>query len=182
MACRRDHPRVCGEHTCAEVDGADLTGSSPRMRGTRSLFSGQFRARGIIPAYAGNTLYALRVSGFHWDHPRVCGEHPPPPPEPTEDLGSSPRMRGTRRLHRLLRGRPGIIPAYAGNTVSWPRSTIQRRDHPRVCGEHLSTVAVSDATTGSSPRMRGTQIKLTEQRPRLGIIPAYAGNTFAFPA
>ena len=31
----RDHPRVCGEHDNGETDNSVVTGSSPRMRGTR---------------------------------------------------------------------------------------------------------------------------------------------------
>ena len=92
-------------------------------------------------------------------------------------------MRGTRRrtwtcpkrLGSIRRG--GIIPAHAGNTRGPPFSHAPKWDHPRACGEHLSTVAVSDATTGSSPRMRGTQHTGTPFRRFSGIIPAHAGNT-----
>ena len=51
----RDHPRVCGEHgRRARTPHVDR-GSSPRMRGTPSMFGG-------------TTADAV-------DHPRVCGEH-----------------------------------------------------------------------------------------------------------
>ena len=86
------------------------------MRGTlrqTDLPSGHV---GIIPAYAGNTLLTKSRGRMCRDHPRVCGEHFMLAVGVGDSCGSSPRMRGTRRLHRLLRGRPGIIPAYAGNT------------------------------------------------------------------
>ena len=51
----RDHPRVCGEHYAIKDSMADYTGSSPRMRGTRSQCGEDCRIGGIIPAYAGNT-------------------------------------------------------------------------------------------------------------------------------
>ena len=49
----------------------------------------------------------------------------------------------------------GIIPAYAGNTNFGMPFSFARRDHPRVCGEHLVFVVVV-VVVGSSPRMRGT--------------------------
>ena len=86
-------------------------------------------------------------------------------------------MRGThdRERSRVARGR--IIPAYAGNTAC--RSAPARRhwDHPRICGEHSMLKAAANASTGSSPHMRGTPPFADALRLRFGIIPAYAGNT-----
>ena len=59
------------------------------------------------------------------------------------------------------------------------------RDHPRVCGEHPLWLSRSRFGVGSSPRMRGTLCRCCRTRFRLGIIPAYVGNTvrltFAWP-
>ena len=55
----RDHPRVCGEHTSAEVEGFARTGSSPRMRGALGRQLRIHAHGGIIPAYAGSTLKYL---------------------------------------------------------------------------------------------------------------------------
>ena len=52
---RRDHPRVCGEHSATSINGFHNSGSSPRMRGTPELKTIFRKLRGIIPAYAGNT-------------------------------------------------------------------------------------------------------------------------------
>ena len=71
----RDHPRVCGEHSCAIVGSFAFQGSSPRMRGTHRCPCFRGVAIGIIPAYAGNTLVLVAVAVLSWDHPRVCGEH-----------------------------------------------------------------------------------------------------------
>ena len=51
-----DHPRVCGEHYGRYSLPTASVGSSPRMRGTLSLFESALSMAGIIPAYAGNTL------------------------------------------------------------------------------------------------------------------------------
>ena len=52
---RRDHPRVCGEHTRANTVPALRSGSSPRVRGTLPVSELGFQLGGIIPACAGNT-------------------------------------------------------------------------------------------------------------------------------
>ena len=94
-----------------------------------------------------------------------------------QNTGSSPRMRGTPRFARQERGLPGIIPAYAGNTLSRPCGVVPVRDHPRVCGEHRRYKRHAVTFSGSSPRMRGTRYSEVTARGISGIIPAYAGNT-----
>ena len=156
-------------------------------------------AKGIIPAYAGNTSSPYRLSTAWtgssphtrgtrrwsarlrlrcWDHPRIRGEH------------SRAAGRGARC--------GGIIPAYAGNTDVY--QAFFTKDHPRIRGEHdgrehrddhdggiipayagntVKLGAWKQEHKGSSPHTRGTHI-LTNVSPfMLGIIPAYAGNTAA---
>lgn len=71
----------------------------------------------------------------------------------------------------------GIIPAYAGNTVTVGESPDAWRDHPRVCGEHLRLSDLRRINPGSSPRVRGTRAVRAACGRAGGIIPAYAGNT-----
>ena len=86
-------------------------------------------------------------------------------------------MRGALP-HRDQRVHPrGIIPAYAGSTPSRPSSDGSRRDHPRVCGEHMLPAPVPMVTVGSSPRMRGAHVERHRRLANVGIIPAYAGST-----
>ena len=133
---RRDHPRVCGEHLRGLHALVAEQGSSPRMRGTPVSLSSIVNTRGIIPAYAGNTLAAQSSKSSTGDHPRVCGEHLSAMSFVVFIGGSSPRMRGTlSTVNWSIRDR-GIIPAYAGNTAIFPTSAFIIRDHPRVCGEH----------------------------------------------
>ena len=153
------------------------TGSSPRMRGTRSKRIRIGGPPGIIPAYAGNTRRRSARRRSTRDHPRVCGEHPTLPVAREPMAGSSPRMRGTLRRMRRVFFLPGIIPAYAGNTPTFPWSTTAARDHPRVCGEHVQNALGRFNVAGSSPRMRGTHARNRSGRRNPRIIPAYAGNT-----
>ena len=155
----RDHPRVCGEHGLAATARWGRTGSSPRMRGTLRKGRHQRLQFGIIPAYAGNTKRHGKTTLRPWDHPRVCGEHPRRMGVRHVRGGSSPRMRGTLALRPAARGVGGIIPAYAGNTIHRRICKHHGRDHPRVCGEHMSVHFYAGYWQGSSPRMRGTRKK-----------------------
>ena len=112
-----------------------------------------------------------------WDHPRVCGEHSKYLSSMYGGRGSSPRMRGTQKTTANTHHTSGIIPAYAGNTSTCRPSYVGRRDHPRVCGEHIIAGVRRNGATGSSPRMRGTRDKTNVPQLCSGIIPAYAGNT-----
>ncbi len=174
---RRDHPRVCGEHPLCSIAWHPQAGSSPRVRGTlRSMRSWFCRSR-IIPACAGNTRRAARATASSRDHPRVCGEHSGVYVGRPNDLGSSPRVRGTRLARAGLQFQRGIIPACAGNTGSFAGSGPWRWDHPRVCGEHLHFPDGALGFRGSSPRVRGTHTGLAAFVIGVGIIPACAGNT-----
>ena len=147
------------------------------MRGTPSPPGRRVSGLGIIPAYAGNTPQAETSSARSRDHPRVCGEHCRGVPADLLGRGSSPRMRGTRIVSVSRPDKPGIIPAYAGNTVRLMRDRPNGRDHPRVCGEHRLPHRHPGPSRGSSPRMRGTPVSVAQMVFLIGIIPAYAGNT-----
>ena len=116
-ACKRDHPRVCGEHGSPAQVTCTRPGSSPRMRGTHVDRIGLLSHLGIIPAYAGNTHRMRHPYPTSGDHPRVCGEHRLFNGVPTSVPGSSPRMRGTPIVIIIILVKYGIIPAYAGNTL-----------------------------------------------------------------
>ena len=178
MLNARDHPRVCGEHATGASTQVNCTGSSPRMRGTQRIHVDFPLAEGIIPAYAGNTISTAPQSTDCWDHPRVCGEHTCSALAVPAARGSSPRMRGTPRNTWAMMCMAGIIPAYAGNTSTPSPHCYDTWDHPRVCGEHLLMASVSLKYSGSSPRMRGTPLRVMKYGQPSGIIPAYAGNTY----
>ena len=147
------------------------------MRGTRIVVHLFTSRPGIIPAYAGNTRTEDLEQLIDKDHPRVCGEHLTRDSSYTIFPGSSPRMRGTPPPLGNLRNVQGIIPAYAGNTDCSADVASGSGDHPRVCGEHSANSAYPSASSGSSPRMRGTHPRKKRAKCHDGIIPAYAGNT-----
>ena len=147
------------------------------MRGARNPRGGRSLCEGIIPAYARSTQDSLVVKAIEKDHPRVCGEHLSRVSTTSLIWGSSPRLRRAPRHASARRRRLGIIPAYAGSTRSRIPAPPARGDHPRVCGEHSANQYMEQATSGSSPRMRGAQPGGHGGCAGPGIIPAYAGST-----
>ena len=71
-----------------------------------------------------------------WDHPRLRGEHNFDVPFSAVSPGSPPPTRGTLLIVESLPMRPGITPAYAGNTFFQLGNTVFQGDHPRLRGEH----------------------------------------------
>ncbi len=86
-------------------------------------------------------------------------------------------MRGTLMVSVKVPFFLGLIPAHAGNTNAPAVFAPLSRAHPRACGEHARAWALTDASLGSSPRMRGT-LGCFFPTPRFTrLIPAHAGNT-----
>ena len=74
------------------------------------------------------------------DHPRVCGEKDYITGLIVAGVGSPPRMRGKERICRNGVVHFGITPAYAGKSLNWMHPTLQRKDHPRLCGEKTKKI------------------------------------------
>ena len=168
-----------GEHNLTPFSTGQNTGSSPHARGTPSWHRHPFLSLGIIPACAGNTIHGGFLPCFLGDHPRMRGEHFVDGPRDLAAKGSSPHARGTPGGRRAATHLLGIIPACAGNTVGVCHRRLDRRDHPRMRGEHLGRVDVVRAVAGSSPHARGTLNSDQQLDGFDGIIPACAGNTSA---
>ena len=91
------HPRVCGEQRHEDAHGDDLTGSSPRVRGTAPRSPRTWRWCRFIPACAGNSTRSADRHRRSPVQPRVCGEQDLPHLAVVLLAGSSPRVRGTER-------------------------------------------------------------------------------------
>ena len=147
------------------------------MRGTPPKSRGMVRITRFIPAYAGNTACRRREPERKPVHPRVCGEHLQYCWKNEAFPGSSPRMRGTLGEPTSECFNDRFIPAYAGNTIDFISGDAPDAVHPRVCGEHATKEPAKSTSSGSSPRMRGTQASHRAMSACHRFIPAYAGNT-----
>ena len=180
--CRRCgspvHPRVCGEQLRARRCGVDVVrfipacagnshhadrrdsrchGSSPRVRGTRSMVAGHLAADcGSSPRVRGTRRIDVRQASHRRFIPACAGNAQPL------------RLAATARLR--------FIPACAGN-ASDRRLRIARAhgSSPRVRGTRGSRARNAPAN-GSSPRVRGTASRAPLAYPRPRFIPACAGN------
>ena len=136
-----DHPRIRGEHRsrtgrCHRTSGiipayAGSTrlrscrrrwrgGSSPHTRGALVCRRCRRCAARIIPAYAGSTRWSTAYGKNCPDHPRIRGEHMVSTARALDRGGSSPHTRGAPPRPGHKAAVPGIIPAYAGSTLSLP--------------------------------------------------------------
>ena len=70
-----------------------------------------------------------------------------------------------------------LIPARAGNTVWSLECLIIAAAHPRSRGEHVPSGEITQGARGSSPLARGTLLAEMNQKEKLRLIPARAGNT-----
>ena len=176
---------------------ADVTGSSPRVRGKLGRRVQRARELRLIPARAGKTgVLALTCCLLpahphacgetrrrpsrrraRRAHPRVCGENGHAPCSVGCGGGSSPRVRGKRAPGGRQGPVLGLIPACAGKTSRgsrrWPRCSA----HPRACGENAGTPLALLGTRGSSPRVRGKPAAASTFPALSGLIPACAGKT-----
>ena len=97
----------------------------------------------------------------------------------TKTRGSSPHARGALYDFESLKSFNGIIPACAGSTRAPAAITAVIGDHPRMRGEHPSSVHLCYLRVGSSPHARGALMRSKGLQPVVGIIPACAGSTRA---
>ena len=109
------HPRVCGERCAVLKINGVKTGSSPRVRGTRSSGTSCLGLYRFIPACAGNAIGHSLIIKQLPVHPRVCGERLLLPQHCMISPGSSPRVRGTPIATWLAVSGCRFIPACAGN-------------------------------------------------------------------
>ena len=131
------HPRACGERSVATAIADGISGSSPRLRGTRCHRRRSRRSERFIPAPAGNAIVNPVSHPSEPVHPRACGERAASRAQSTHVAGSSPRLRGTR----------------CGITTGSITGTV----HPRACGERVDGNDPMEPEDGSSPRLRGTR-------------------------
>ena len=109
------HPRASGERDQQDRRTGLSDGSSPRERGTQGRSVLPHPRDRFIPARAGNAGPGRRRCARRAVHPRASGERWAGKADPSGEVGSSPRERGTHVTRGLQRGPHRFIPARAGN-------------------------------------------------------------------
>ncbi len=110
----------------------------------------------VYPRLRGGSTYSLKR--------RVC------------QCGLSPPTRGIRWGWAHEDGPIRSIPAYAGDPTSTRRLPRGWWVYPRLRGGSRLRSSSSLSSVGLSPPTRGIQIALPQPLPRIGSIPAYAGD------
>ncbi len=185
---RRAHPRMGGEHSRTRLWRGSNTGSPPHGRGTLAHEVMARLEHGLTPSWAGNTRARGYGEARTRAHPRMGGEHSRTRLWRGSNTGSPPHGRGTL-AHEVT---------WAGNTQTCRDSSVSRRAHPRMGGEHSSTTGKASPKPGSPPHGRGTprpndgRLDRIRAHPRMGgeharhgdragavvgLTPAWAGNT-----
>ncbi len=154
-----------------------MTGSSPLTRGGQSAATPSRCAHGLIPAYAGRTRFRLRHVPLVRAHPRLRGADSQRRHLHAAHTGSSPLTRGGPASACDMFRSFGLIPAYAGRTVSGDTFTLRTRAHPRLRGADLMPWRGYAPRSGSSPLTRGGLSSFYSIGVRSRLIPAYAGRT-----
>ena len=112
----RVYPRVGGGNEWRKRWTAEGYGLSPRGRGKPALPRIPRGYAGSIPAWAGETARGAYSAAPAPVYPRVGGGNRLILCRQAVDGGLSPRGRGKHQLRKDLTGRPGSIPAWAGET------------------------------------------------------------------
>ena len=169
-------PRVCGGARVRILRFHCARGRSPRVRGSLCCAVDGLDPDGSIPACAGEPIIARAAAGSRWVDPRVCGGAMIGQNDIMQEVGRSPRVRGS--LHRPGAALQdfGSIPACAGEPGSaWQARTAHRVD-PRVCGGAGDIDDLFGELRGRSPRVRGSLDIVAPPREPHRSIPACAGE------
>ena len=93
-------------------------------------------------------------------------------------IGSPPPVRGKERRRQRWRASLRITPACAGKRRLCGHPALSVGDHPRLCGEKLSSFDRSNSVLGSPPPVRGKVAVAPGGTAGPRITPACAGKSF----
>ena len=131
----------------------------------------------ITPAPAGRSDLGVRDARIFEDHPRACGEKVINMPFTQPRQGSPPRLRGEEHRGVAAALDVGITPAPAGRSNLKVCNLLFHGDHPRACGEKLTTTSPNRRCLGSPPRLRGEAYPVYHLPLLARITPAPAGRS-----
>ena len=170
------YPRECGGTLRIPKLADRASGLSPRVRGNRNRHRSRACSRRSIPASAGEPPFGTPPCPPRRVYPRECGGTQWPILRPTTSQGLSPRVRGNLLARVAGPAGAGSILASAGEPPSISRGCRSPRVYPRECGGTTCRVPVMRWISGLSPRVRGNRDRVVRTVPRLGSIPASAGE------
>ena len=172
----RVYPRVCGGARALLPERADVSGLSPRVRGSPDRPWACAVTYRSIPACAGEPHHLNASRARARVYPRVCGGALGVGLQPCERKGLSPRVRGSRHDGGGEPGDQGSIPACAGEPGVIRVAVCPRKVYPRVCGGARTSTCRNNSGSGLSPRVRGSLCRRRGSCSGRRSIPACAGE------
>ncbi len=154
------HPHACGELSYFFCFLKDCSGSSPRLWGTQESSKHCTMQIRFIPTLVGNSISKSFISFNPSVHPHACGELSIRGALWEFGDGSSPRLWGTHDDPSAVRFESRFIPTLVGNSCRYHPKTSYTAVHPHACGELFFYFLYYLFSTGSSPRLWGTQRRL----------------------
>ena len=106
----------------------------------------------------------------------MCGEKKKVQKMQAGPRGSPPHVRGKEVHVRRWQADSGITPAYAGKSLPIRVIHSEPGDHPRMCGEKVSSTSPMKCLKGSPPHVRGKGCNLARGVRPNRITPACAGK------
>ena len=152
------------------------------MRGSQGSGARAAYPRGSIPTCAGQPQQPESMLSAQRVYPHVCGAAWRVVALQIFQSGLSPRVRGSRDCTDAVRRAVGSIPTCAGQPSRQRGDDRVMEVYPHVCGAAITYAIRSNATTGLSPRVRGSPIGDGGHPIPSGSIPTCAGQPDLGPA
>ena len=176
-----EHPRPYGEFRHMGVAVANDFGTSPPIRGIPFLRRGLLSIARNIPAHTGNSSLCNLKGQNGAEHPRPYGEFMQGNTDTSTGHGTSPPIRGIRRVLTSINATDRNIPAHTGNSANWSSRFVTASEHPRPYGEFSPRQRRRERQRGTSPPIRGILSGCAYCRRDWRNIPAHTGNSTKKP-
>ena len=151
------YPRPRGGTTRIDSGSPSAKGLSPPTRGNRQSPPCARETRRSIPAHAGEPAEALAVAYDRKVYPRPRGGTDDQQTAEIKIGGLSPPTRGNRHRDGDFDGRPGSIPAHAGEPAHFAHFAHFAQVYPRPRGGTSSPYCALVSGMGLSPPTRGNR-------------------------
>ena len=171
-----DHPHAYGDKFRTGCRVHRRRGSSPRVWGQVLFLDKISSGKGIIPTRMGTSSSSVSISCLRRDHPHAYGDKAHLRYLMTTTVGSSPRVWGQVNNPSEYRYSDRIIPTRMGTRYLQPRTEVRAWDHPHAYGDKPSKFKPVFSDKGSSPRVWGQVMKVTEAFDMFRIIPTRMGT------